>query len=335
MSTSLVRGLLVLLGSSLGLLAGEVGLRLWGAELMGPAPGALQVPEDDPRWDELDEAQLRGRIPDPDFGIRPPVGARGRDEYGALANDYAPDKPEGVLRILLLGDSVAERGLFLQALREESANGDAAREWWNAGVSGFGTRQEALFYERFARGLNPDHLLLLFHPNDFQATPVVYQDARGRLVTYQPHRPALRPNLWLLRRSYVYRAYVHLRLRGGDPPGLVEEVRAALERLAALTEAQGARFSVVLLPTFVGDPDAVDRTSRETALALFRELGLRHFDLEPALREAVADGVDPQQTPGDYEHPSLDVCRYFARALWAAGLLEAGPPRVAPVVTRD
>ena len=55
------------------------------------------------------------------------------------------------------------------------------REWWNAGVEGFGTRQEMLFYARFNRPLRPDHVVLTIHNNDLTPTPIVFFDEDGRL----------------------------------------------------------------------------------------------------------------------------------------------------------
>jgi len=123
--------------------------------------------------------------PDPVLGVRLTPGARGwwtQEEREFLVpvevnhlglrdreRDHA--KPPGVFRVLLLGDS------FVEAMHvpieatigyrlEEALNtpGGPRVEVLNAGVSGYGTASEVLFFEREGKRYAPDVVVLAFYP---------------------------------------------------------------------------------------------------------------------------------------------------------------------------
>lgn len=88
------------------------------------------------------------------------------------------DKPDGVFRILLLGDSYVEGlrvpleqtfGKVLEAALNASAPAGLRYEVVNAGVSGWGTDQQLLWLRSEGAKYQPDLVLLAFFPgNDFQ-----------------------------------------------------------------------------------------------------------------------------------------------------------------------
>jgi hypothetical protein len=84
--------------------------------------------------------------------------------------DYAPEKPPGVRRVIMLGDSfVFGYGLDLQHTLTKQLTSlldPAGWEVLNFGVPAYNTMNEVGFLE--ARGLKygPDDVLLLYHPND-------------------------------------------------------------------------------------------------------------------------------------------------------------------------
>ncbi|MEZ4771423.1 MAG: GDSL-type esterase/lipase family protein [Caldilineales bacterium] len=133
------------------------------------------------------------RVPDPATGWSLQPGATGRwfnpqMEYNvdvAINDDGlrdAPratlDKPAGVTRILLLGDSYVEGlrvpleqtfGKVLEAQLNVDAPAGRRFEVVNAGVSGWGTDQELLWLRQHGAAYAPDLVLLAFFPgNDFE-----------------------------------------------------------------------------------------------------------------------------------------------------------------------
>ncbi len=91
---------------------------------------------------------------------------------GLIDQEYSPKKPEGVYRILVLGDSFTE-GLRVpmdaafHSILEQNLNAAGKRvEVINGGVAGWGTDQELLFYREMGRKYEPDMVLLAFFPGN-------------------------------------------------------------------------------------------------------------------------------------------------------------------------
>jgi hypothetical protein len=261
---------------------------------------------------------------DPTFGFRPVLGDGPYTRFGTLANTYAAAKSPGVRRLLFIGDSVTHRGHIVDALR--AAYGAQRYEYWNAGVESFNTVQEVEYYRRFNRPIHPDHVILTFHLNDFETTPVAFRDADGTLVVFAPNWPVRRLNLWLFQHSYTYRYWLGLVTpKKTARTEIIAEVRASLADLERMVTADGARLTVLVLPILqpVSDWKPEYREYRHLILDILGSLGIRSFDLLEPLHEALAHGVVVAE-PGDrlFWHPSREAAAYFARHLTTQHLLD-------------
>lgn len=127
------------------------------------------------------------------------------------------DKPAGVRRILLLGDSYVEGlrvpleqtfGKVLEARLNADAGSGLRYEVINAGVSGWGTDQQLLWFRAEGVKYRPDLVVLAFFPgNDFQNVsealevanmgriqkPFFYREAGELKLRYYPFDPAAVP----------------------------------------------------------------------------------------------------------------------------------------------
>jgi hypothetical protein len=127
------------------------------------------------------------------------------------------DKPAGVFRILLLGDSYVEGlrvpleqtfGKTLEAELNAGAPAGQRYEVVNAGVSGWGTDQQLLWLRNEGAKYQPDLVLLSFFPgNDFQnisetlevanmgrvQKPFFQRSTNGLALRYHPFDPATAP----------------------------------------------------------------------------------------------------------------------------------------------
>ena len=268
-------------------------------------------------------------VVDPNFGFRPVLGDGPYTRFGTLANSYAAAKPPGVSRLLFIGDSVTHRGHIVDALRAEY--GSQQYEYWNAGVESFNTVQEVKYYRRFNRPLHPDHVILTFHLNDFETTPVAFRDADGTLVVFAPNWPVRRLNLWLFQHSYTYRYWLGLVTpKKTARSEIIEEVRASLADLQRVVAVDGARLTLLVLPILqpVSDWKPEYREYRRLILGILESLRVRYFDLLEPLNEALADGAVVAET-GDnlFWHPSRDMASYFAKYLRTQHFLdEVGTP---------
>ena len=110
-----------------------------------------------------------GHLIKPEFDVEYTISSAGlRDR------EYTREKPQGIRRLLLFGDSFAEGwgvemaetvGRRLE-LALNSNQTDPIFQVLNFGVAGFGTDQELLYFDEVGRHYDPDHLLVLFYPND-------------------------------------------------------------------------------------------------------------------------------------------------------------------------
>ena len=196
----------------------------------------------------------------------------------ARTQRYAAAKPPGVNRLLFIGDSVTHRGQIVEALR--AVYGSQKYEYWNAGVESFNTVQEVEYYRRFNRAINPDHVILTFHLNDFETTPVAFREADGTLVVFAPNWPVRRLNPWLFQHSYTYRYWLGLVTpKKTARSEIIAEVRASLTDLQRMVGVDRARLTVLVLPILRPYSDgslstkstgAYSRHTRIPAAPLFR-----------------------------------------------------------------
>src|SRR5262245_14135753 len=262
-------------------------------------------------------------VVDPDFGFRPVFDNGHYTAFGTLANDYPLTKSNGKKRLLFIGDSVTRRGHIVNALKDEY--GSLKYDNWNAGVESFNTVQEVRYYKHFNRALRPDEVVLTFHLNDSETTPVAFRDANGSLTAYAPTLQVQRINPWLFERSYFYRFWIGLTTaRKTERTAIINDVRSSLEELKLMVDADGARLTVVVLPILrpLGDWNAEYRENRSRILDILASLQLRYFDLLEPLNQALTDGVSTVEAGDDvFWHPSREVAKYFGAYLRRQGLL--------------
>ncbi len=320
MKRRLFAAVALLLGVAVGLLVGEGALRLFTDPVASYGTA-------NPIHDIFHSPQTTTEF---GLGYRPRLGTGEYDRMGLLRTwnaerrQFEPPYPylkrPGVTRLLFVGDSVTRRGRLIEGL--EAVYGDRRFEYWNAGVEGYNTDQQLTFYRRYNQEIEPDHVILTLHNNDFYPTPVVVRDAAGRLVSYEPGRPLNTLNPWLFQNSFLYRKWVQWTATRGRGLEMAETVRA-LEGFQQTLAAQGIRFTVLVVPILTPYESwrEQERASREQALAALHELGIRHFDLLEPLERGLAEGIVFEETPGDTWHPSAAAGRAFARFLERRGLL--------------
>jgi hypothetical protein len=309
----------VVLAALAALVLAELALRAWTPEEVtafanerSSGPGGALHPE-------------RGAYElDPELGYRPVLGGPEYGPHGALANEYALAKPDNARRLLFLGDSVTRRAKIQEGLAE--LLGAPGFEYWNAGVEGYATAQEAAYFRRYLAPLGADCVVLTFHLNDFQTTPVTFLDG-ARLVMVYAKRSTRALNPWLLRHSYLYR---WIQSRGFErteltptaaPAGVQEEIEAALRELRDLATSHGGRLVVLVLPWLrpVAEWPGSLPGKRAWVLSTLERLGIEHYDFQASLEAALAEGEVVTEVERDPQHPSAAFGRRMARALLAAG----------------
>jgi lysophospholipase L1-like esterase len=243
-------------------------------------------------------------------------------------------KPEGVSRILFLGDSVTfgyrvahEDTFAFHAERRLNELGHDV-EAINAGVGGYSPWQEHLYLEREGLRYQPDVVVIGFVLNDVTTKFGLVQFG-GPRIAYQLRkaggtRLARRSGLlWMLHQLRGLAAYgadpargaaeaqqldVETLVRRSDDPRLPEAWEITLDNLRAIVElcrARGAEPILVVFP-YRFQLQAPQQDDPQQRLARFAaEQDLPQLDLLPALIAAARrDGIDPTRYFIDYDHLS-------------------------------
>jgi len=255
---------------------------------------------------------------DEELGYFPKVGEGGEyGPYGCLANDYRADDRGQKKRVLFIGDSVTHRGEIIEALKQ--LYGEADFEYWNAGVESFNTAQILELYRRHNKGLEPDHVVLTFHNNDFQLTPVAKEE-NGEVVLYIPSQEPVEAPLPVLGRTSLYKLW--LQLGSAEYERKPNDVKRDLAEIKRLVEEHGGQFSVLVFPILkpMEEWNEREKRSRKNALRILEELNLRSFDLLKALPEKKSEYQRLRQDPEDTWHPSSEGGMVMGRFLYEAEL---------------
>lgn len=305
------RILLLMMGIVSGIVIGEVLLRTFLPS------GLLETSRELKQFRMNDQDLTRIFTLDPEFGFRPILGNSEYNKYGTKVNHYNLEKKPGIARLLFIGDSVTSRGMILDELRK--IYGEDKFEYWNAGVESFNTVQEVNFYTKYNRYIKPDKVILFFHNNDFETTPVAFLNKENKLVVYSADRPLSFPNRWLFKNSYLYRLFYRRSLAQEtmvDMWAIAQETKRSLKDLKDVLGKEGIQLSIVVLPIIDVYERWNDREkeSRRRIISILKELNIEYIDLFEVIdsfQEAIIE-----DSIHDPWHPNKEVASYFARYLY-------------------
>lgn len=250
--------------------------------------------------------------------------------------EYTLEKPAGVIRTAVLGDSfvfgfgVADAATFPALLESQSKN----REVLNLGVPGYGIDQIYLSYKEIAKPFHPDIVIIGVFPEDFWRCTRSFADSghvkpyftlasNGKLVLHNVPVPppfSLNSNQFpplleqnthqkLMNQSVLYRLVRKPLIKLGknmrliDPDSSDEWLvgRAILRALITEIRKDKAVPVLVLLP-----PQDWAQSTRKTSLerSLLRFAGMEKvklINLRPVFNEAVArDGLETYYFKADW-----------------------------------
>jgi len=275
------------------------------------------------------ELKANCRSDDPDF-----IQTYERtNSHGQRDRERTLQKPDGVRRVLLLGDSVVE-GYGLResetiSRRLEDLYPDGSTEVLNFGVSAYCTRAEVELLEAKGLRFDPDVVVLVFVENDFdnfnrEAFPL------GETID----RPAVVKALF--RRSHLFRlASVRLNLfhfgAEADPVRWNQDaigdnnVAEGLCRCRELADRHGFQPLVAIWPRFLDDriedvcfmPRGGEQLVVEHLAAMHDIPSVRLSEFFQRHHADSAGAVNPRlrYSSGDELHPSPEACRVAAEAL--------------------
>ncbi|MCE5276690.1 MAG: tetratricopeptide repeat protein [Planctomycetaceae bacterium] len=304
----------LLLSVAVAIVAGEVITRIAGS---APPVAGIDVSNADSPYRLCDNPILGYEL----VPNRPGVNSVGQRDV-----EHTIEKPAGVRRIVILGDSVVE-GITLETKWEnliawhlQKRYDKSKTEILNFGVRGYCTLAEVELLESKALQFKPDVVVLVFVDNDFR-------NFNADIALAARQRPAAVD--WLFRNSDLFRI---LCLKTGifhygqdaDPTQWNQtaigddNVQRGLERLKALAQKHNFQPLIAIWPTFLDDR-VIDRaclpgteTPAVEVMAAQREI--------PTLRLSTfynRGNKNPRKafTNGDTLHPNETGCHLAADAI--------------------
>jgi len=140
------------------------------------------------------------------------------NKYGMVGKEHPLKKEEGVFRILLLGDSIAEQGWSADELEvllnnNELLNKKYKFEVWNAGVGSYDVLRYSLFLKNKFNTYNPDMVIVFLFMNDLLVDINCYYKTKDNFTGYHFPVSYLRKagfpvNSYLMIHSYLYRFFM-------------------------------------------------------------------------------------------------------------------------------
>jgi hypothetical protein len=220
------------------------------------------------------------------------------NQWGYRGPDFVREKPPGVYRIVIIGDSFTfgegtpdasiYPAILDTALRSRPIGGRRT-EVINLGMPAEDGGTELLTYREFARSLAPDHVVLQWHTNDFPSSAVQKDHLRLIGVQYRDVVATANDYHWS-RLLTVLSARLRMRAISRDLVATtrsdVDQGRAsfdAIGQIRQLAAADSAAFTVLVFPELI----RFDDYPYAPIVAALREYCLKEHiafvDLVPAL----------------------------------------------------
>jgi GDSL-like lipase/acylhydrolase family protein len=226
------------------------------------------------------------------------------------AHEYSLEKPAGLNRIVVLGDSftfgedVGDDEAWPHRLEELMPG----TEVLNLGVHGYGHDQMLLYLREEGLKYHPDVVVVGFLPDDMERNVVAFRDyakprfvlRRGQLalrnvpvpspddvLAREPYRPKFLDLLSMLRGDLLHRS-------GRDQEAMREITLPLLDEMNATITAAGARAAFAYLPVY-GEIDKADAgmTGRERLFfSHWRQRGIQSMYLRPFFLEKMRQGAE-------------------------------------------
>lgn len=257
--SGLLNAILVVAALVITLLVGEMFFRLFY-----PQPIIPRYVETSPYGIRKNIGNVRGTMIVPEY--RHAFSTNSRGFRGT--REYAEDKPAGVYRIIVLGDSVtlghgvSDDETFSYVL-EQRLSDLRPTEVINMGVSGFGTAEELIQLRAMGLAYQPDLVILTYFPNDPYNNMVskLFRVVSGKLASEQQ---TFVPAIFIRDRLYSIPGYSFLcqhshlvnfvrnRLSGYFTERLADQNNISSKTTSALTHDE-AELTTVLLNEVVDE----------------------------------------------------------------------------------
>jgi lysophospholipase L1-like esterase len=253
------------------------------------------------------------------------------NDLGFRDRDHQKDKPRGVYRIIVLGDSIAQgmgidddADLFTSVLQRRLSSVRPGVEVLNFGVSGYNTQQEVETLREKGLAYGPDLVVLAYGSNDRRQSCGTLMD---QLLEEQNKHSHFLDFHALTRHSALFRLlYFRFASATADTTGIYDSLKqdtvaSYLGILSALSGEKGFDVLVAAFPICYDLETGKDEKQYRFVQALAQTNRFHYLDLFPAFR--LATGKEPLFS--DIFHPTVRghlcagdaIADFIATNVWA------------------
>lgn len=285
------------------------------------------------QWPWLEPSELLGYEHIPNFGQ---YGSAGRtNSYGLVGREHNLYKESGTFRILVLGDSIAERGYSTELLEDHLNNNPQLFnhkfkkfEIWNSGTTSYDIRRYFLYLKERGLKYNPDMVLIFFCLNDFNLNMNIYyrtkDGSHGYFFSIEEISKICKINPFFMRHSYLYR-FVILRLNSylstksatKDDIFLPERNgKYYLSFIKEICQKEKISLIAVIFPYLkpLSEYNEGERYEYQTICKVVKELGIDFLNLYEHLSEKGL--LNLRLVREDSIHPSQEGQRIIAKLIY-------------------
>jgi len=253
---------------------------------------------------------------------------------GYKANSLGfPDKERNIVksntsyRICVVGDSITEDGRYVEYLENKLNKGSGSHfEVWNCGVGGYGILHYYANIRSKILNFNPDLIIISFCLNDFNCTPVIYEDQDGKLIEYSNiygyfsvpvnrqlflrwriYRLAL---IALSRISSYFKANNHLPWQTDN----ISRGRWAVQNILKLTDKAGIDVKGLIIPYLKEDYTEQEQLDYSDIKTVLDESGIKYLDMHGKFEDI--GSARWRRERSDRIHPSEEGHRLISDHLY-------------------
>lgn len=249
------------------------------------------------------------------------------NSLGFRGREYSVVKPPDTVRIVAMGASVAfgwtttaedsYPGQLERLLNERAAGTPRRYEVMNFGVGGYATRDEVATLEGKALPLDPDLIIIDYHPNGPESEPIqplhqVFHKTQWWEKWHLLRLLAFGRREWGMRTLGQGSNYRYL--AAPDGPHWPELLKA-FDKARDLAAARGLKVIVIVFPTYGGVRSWAEYPIADLhaqTIAAAHERGFLTVDMLPIY---AASGLSVAEIAADDEHPNAAGLGLAARAL--------------------
>lgn len=231
------------------------------------------------------------------------------NSLGMRDKEYKINKPPGVFRIIVLGDSITMFGKYTDYLEELLNKGSSVeREVWNCAIGGHNLKD--YYYNLRYRSIkyDPDLLIIGLCLNDGHLSPVMFRTTDGRMHCYRPFK-LLKGEFdnWFYCHSDLYRlilSNIETKFIKQNPIDSESLARIYLSKIMNITKTHKIPLLLVIFPHL--SPDSENTNEYKAIKGVVNELGIEHIDLhevfKPQERHLYLDKAEDIIHPNDNAH---------------------------------